>query len=49
MKAMRYVTFQTANTPLAQGYKVRLRQLGYALNVYGWPLPVLSTCNFADT
>ena len=34
LKALQYVTFQTANIPLSQGYKVSLRQLGYALNVY---------------
>ena len=38
LKGMQYVTFQTANIPLTQGYKVSLRQLGYALNVYDWGL-----------
>ena len=33
-KALQYVTFQTANIPLTQGYKMSLRQLGYGLNVY---------------
>ena len=35
-KALQYVTFQTANIPLTQGYKMSLRHLGFALNVY-WP------------
>ena len=33
-KALQYVTFQTANIPLTQGYKMSLRQLGFALNLY---------------
>ena len=49
LKALQYVTFQTANIPLTQGYKVSLRQLGYALNVYDGPLSIFLTCNFADT
>ena len=49
LKALQYVTFQTANIPFTQGYKVSLRQLGYALNVYDGPLSIFLTCNFADT
>ena len=49
LKALQYVTFQTANIPLTQGYKVSLRQLGFALNVYDGPLSIFLTCNFADT
>ena len=49
LKALQYVTFQTANIPLTQGYKVGLRQLGYALNVYDGALSIFLTCNFADT
>ena len=43
LKALQYVTFQTANIPLTQGYKVSLRQLGYALNVYDGPLSIFLT------
>ena len=49
LKALQYVTFQTSNIPLTQGYKVSLRQLGYALNVYDGPLSIFLTTNFADT
>ena len=49
LKELQYVTFQTANIPLTLGYKVSLRQLGYALNVYDEPLSFFLTCNFADT
>ena len=49
LKALQYVTFQTANIPLTQGYKVSLRQLGYGLNAYDGPLSVFLTTNFADT
>ena len=48
-KALQYVTFQTANIPLTQGYKMSLRQLGFALNLYDGPLTVFLTTNFADT
>ena len=44
-KALQYLTFQTANIPLTQGYKSSLRQLGFALNVYDGPLTVLLTTN----
>ena len=47
-KALQYMTFQTANIPLTQGYKVSLRQLGFGLNVYDGPLTVFLTTNFAD-
>ena len=47
-KALQYVTFQTANIPLTQGYKMSLRQLGFALNVYDGPLSIFLTTNFAD-
>jgi len=47
-KALQYVTFQTANIPLTQGYKTSLRQLGFALNVYDGPLTIFLTTNFAD-
>ena len=47
-KALQYVTFQTANIPLTQGYKMSLRQLGFALNVYDGALSVFLTTNFAD-
>ena len=47
-KALQYLTFQTANIPLTQGYKVSLRQLGFGLNVYDGPLTVFLTTNFAD-
>ena len=47
-KALQYVSFQTANIPLTQGYKMSLRQLGFALNVYDGPLTVFLTTNFAD-
>ena len=47
--ALRYVTIQTANIPLTQGYKVSLRQLGFALNLYDGPLTIFLTTNFADT
>jgi hypothetical protein len=48
-KALQYVTFQTANIPLTQGYKMSLRQLGFGLNIYDGPLTVFLTTNFADT
>ena len=48
-KALQYVTFQTANIPLTQGYKMSLRQLGFALNLYDGPLSTFLTSNFADT
>ena len=47
--ALRYVTFQTANIPLTQGYKTSIRQLGFALNLYDGPLTIFLTTNFADT
>ena len=47
--ALRYLTFQTGNIPLTQGYKASLRQLGFALNIYDGPLTVFLTTNFADT
>ena len=47
-KALQYVTFQIANIPLTQGYKMSLRQLGFALNVYDGPLTIFLTTNFAD-
>ena len=47
-KALQYLTFQTANIPLTQGYKTSLRQLGFGLNVYDGPLTVFLTTNFAD-
>ena len=47
-KALQYVTFQTANIPLTQGYKMNLRQLGFALNLYDGPLSIFLTTNFAD-
>merc|ERR1712023_288098 len=47
-KALQYVTFQTANIPLTQGYKTSLRQLGFALNIYDGPLTIFLTTNFAD-
>ena len=47
-KALQYITFQTANIPLTQGYKVGLRQLGFALNIYDGPLTIFLTTNFAD-
>ena len=47
-KALQYVTFQTANIPLTQGYKMSLRQLGFALNLYDGPLSIFLTTNFAD-
>ena len=39
-KALQYLTFQTANIPLTQGYKTSLRQLGFGLNIYDGPLTV---------
>ena len=48
LKAVQYITFQTANIPLTQGYKTSLRQLGFALNMYDGPLSVFLTTNFAD-
>ena len=47
-KALQYITFQTANIPLTQGYKVGIRQLGFALNIYDGPLTIFLTTNFAD-
>jgi hypothetical protein len=47
--ALKQLTFQTANIPLTQGYKMGLRQLGFSLNIYDGPLTVFLTTNFADT
>ena len=47
-KALQYVTFQTANIPLTQGYKMGLRHLGFAMNIYDGPLSLFLTTNFAD-
>ena len=44
-KALQHVAFQTASTPLTQGYKVGLRQPGYGLNVYDGPLGVFLTAS----
>ena len=43
-----YLTVQTANIPLTQGYNMSLRQLGFGLNVYDGPLMVFLTTNFGD-
>ncbi len=48
IKALQYVTFQTANIPLTQGYKMSLRHLGFAMNVYDGPLSIFFKTNFAD-
>ena len=47
-KALQYVTFQTANIPMTQGYKMSLRHLGFAMNIYDGPLSIFLTTNFAD-
>ena len=47
-KALQYLTFQTANIPLTQGYKMSLRHLGFAMNIYDGPLSIFLTTNFAD-
>ena len=47
-KALQYMTFQTANIPLTQGYKMSLRHLGFAMNIYDGPLSIFLTTNFAD-
>ena len=49
LKALQYVTFQTANIPLTPGYKASLRHFGHTLNVYDGPLSIFLTTNFADT
>ena len=48
IKALQYVTFQTANIPLTQGYKMSLRHPGFAMNVYDGPLSIFFKTNFAD-
>ena len=46
--ALQYMTFQIANIPLTQGYKMSLRHLGFAMNIYDGPLSIFLTTNFAD-
>ena len=41
--------FSTATVPLTDGYKMRLRRIGHAMNILFGPLTTFSTHNFADT
>ena len=48
-KALRNVMYSTATVPLTDGYKMRLRHIGHAMNILFGPLTTFSTHNFADT
>ena len=48
-KALRNLMFSTATVPLTDGYKMRLRHTGHAMNIIFGPLTTFSTHNFADT
>ena len=39
----------TATVPLTDGYKMRLRHIGHAMNIVFGPLTTFSAHNFADT
>ena len=48
-KAIRNLMFSTATVPLTDGYKMRLRHMGHAMNIVFGPLTSFSTHNFPDT
>ena len=48
-KALRTLMFSAATVPLTDGYKMRLRHIGHAMNIIFGPLTTFSTHNFADT
>ena len=48
-KAFRNLMFSTATVPLTDGYKMRLRHTGHAMNILWGPLGTFSTHNFPDT
>ena len=48
-QALRQLMFSTANVALTDGYKMRLRHVGHAMNIVWGPLTRFSTHNFADT
>ena len=47
--ALRHMLFSTANVPLTEGYKVRLRHLGHSYNYCFGPMSVFCTHNYSDT
>ena len=47
--ALRNLMFSTATVPLTDGYKMKLRHIGHAMNILFGPLTTFSTHNFADT
>ena len=47
--ALRHLLFTTATVPLTDGYKTRLRHMGYAQNIVFGPLSVFTTHNYSDT
>ena len=47
-KALRNLMFSTATVPLTDGYKMRLRHIGHAMNILFSPLTAFSTHSFAD-
>lgn len=47
--ALRRLLSATANVPLTEGYKVKARHIGNAMNLMWGPLVLFVTCNFADT
>ena len=47
--ALRRLLSATANIPLTEGYKVKARHIGNAMNLMWGPLVLFCTCNFADT
>jgi hypothetical protein len=47
--ALKQLLLSTANVPLTEGYKVKLRHVGHAMNLFWGPLTLFMTANFADT
>ena len=47
--ALKRLLLATGSTPLTEGYKMRLRHIGHAMNLIWGPLQLFTTCNFADT
>lgn len=48
-KAIQHLMLQTTSIPLTEGYKIRLRHFGHAMNLHDGSLSVFLTTNFADT
>ena len=47
--ALRHILFSTANVPLTEGYKIRLRHFGQSFSHCFGPMTVFSTHNYSDT